>query len=170
MTSTSVNERTRRVSRITLWAMMAVAAVTWLLFLTVGYNRTSADDPRFTAPLLTDVVILVVILFLLMAMAALCWAVVCGVRRVETETRVMHGVPTARIALITAGGTLLLLLATFVLSSSSPILINGAEYDNAFWLRCAGMFVVTVGVMLLIALGAVAFNAWRTQRLNDMPS
>ena len=81
MTSTSVNERTRRVSRITLWAMMAVAAVTWLLFLTVGYNRTSADDPRFTAPLLTDVVIVVVILFLLLAMTALCWAVVCGVRR-----------------------------------------------------------------------------------------
>ena len=41
MTSTSVNERTRRVSRITLWAMMAVAAVTWLLFLTVAGSRIS---------------------------------------------------------------------------------------------------------------------------------
>ena len=167
MNTTSVNMHTSRVARTTLWALMAVVAVAWLLFFIVGYNRTSPDDPRFTAPLFTDAVIVVVMAFLIMGITALCWAVVSGLRRGDAESRVTFGVPTARIAMGTAGITLLVLLASFLFSSTAPILINGAEYDNAFWLRCAGMFVVTIIVMLAVAGAAVAFSAWRTQQFND---
>ena len=78
----------------------------------------------------------------------------------------VHGIPAKKIFHITWIGTLVLLVATFLLGSSSPMLINGNEYGDSLWLKLSDMFVFTSLLMLLGAIVAVLFGATRYVRKN----
>ena len=69
--------------------------------------------------------------------------------------------PARRITLYVVGGTIMLLVLTFALSSTESLTVNGAPFTDAFWLRAAGMFIGTSLLLIVIAIGAVVFGATR---------
>ena len=61
----------------------------------------------------------------------------------------MNGIPVRRIFRITWIGTLAVLLLTFFLGGSAPMLINGENYADWLWLKLSDMFVITSLLMLV---------------------
>ena len=67
----NITKNPMRLSRIILVVLVALTVVIFGLFWLVGFNMPFIDDPKFNAPLLTDVVIFFVYLMLFLAIAAI---------------------------------------------------------------------------------------------------
>ena len=62
---------------------------------------------------------------------------------------IINGVPAGRIGWCVAIGFVLLLLVTFLLGSSKPIVTNGELFTDVFWLKTTDMFIYT-SILLII--------------------
>ena len=136
---------TEKISQRVFYCLLGLAALVIALFCLVGYDMPFEENPDFNAPLFT---------------------IVNSYRKNASKEKMVHGIPAKKIFHITWIGTLVLLVATFLLGSSSPMLINGNEYGDWLWLKLSDMFVFTSLLMLLGAIVAVLFGATRYVRKN----
>lgn len=79
----NITKNPMRLSRIILVVLVALTVVVFGLFWLVGFNMPFIDDPKFNAPLLTDVVIFFVYLMLFLAIAAVVLSMSGWARRME---------------------------------------------------------------------------------------
>ena len=70
-----------RLSHAVLVVLVVITVIVFAAFWLVGFNMPFMDDPRFNAPLLTDVVISFVYLMLLLAIMAVVLNMSGWVRR-----------------------------------------------------------------------------------------
>lgn len=138
--------------------LVAISAVVFALFWLVGYDMPYEEDADFNAPLLTDVLIGYVYLLTAAAVGVAVFSAIHGIRTHSRQGGVENGVPTARINTITWIITVLLLAGSFACATTEPIKVNGKLYSETIWLRLSDMFIVTSGVMILLAVIAVAFG------------
>ena len=138
--------------------LVAISAVVFALFWLVGYDMPYEEDADFNAPLLTDVLIGYVYLLTAAAVGVAVFSAIHGTRTRSRQGGVENGVPTARINAITWIITALLLAGSFACATTEPIKVNGKLYSETIWLRLSDMFIVTSGVMILLAVIAVAFG------------
>ena len=115
----------------------------------------------------STVVIVVLELAVAAAVGVCLWSVVRSLRKGDRGQAVVNGIPVALISRSVAVGLVALLALTFVLGSSSPILINGLPYESVAWLKLSDMFVVSIYVMLLLAVTAVVAGRVWSRRLRD---
>ena len=87
-----------------------------------------------------------------------CAAVAVGLRRSGGSSSVVNNIPAARIAWATVALLVGSLLVTFLLGSSKPVLVNGVEYTDTFWLKATDMFINTSFVLLFVAVCGVVFG------------
>lgn len=78
----NITKNPMRLSRIILVVLVALTVVVFGLFWLVGFNMPFIDDPKFNAPLLTDVVIFFVYLMLFLAIAAVVLSMSGWARRI----------------------------------------------------------------------------------------
>jgi hypothetical protein len=60
-------------------------------------------------------------------------------------------VPARTIAYGVAGVLLLIMVLTFLVVSSNPMLINGEWFKDTFWLKLTDMFIFTTIILLVLA-------------------
>ena len=149
-----------QVSQRIFYILIALAVLVFGLFFLVGYDMPFEENPDFTAPLFTDVLIGLMWLFLVGGIGLAIYSMWKDYRGSRSEA-VVNGVPVRRIFRITWIGLLALLVLTFALGSSAPMLINGENYADWLWLKLSDMFVITSLLMLLAGMGAVIFGATR---------
>lgn len=150
-----------RISRLVLYVVLGVAAVVYGLFLLVGYSMPSDVNPSFTAPLLTPLLIGFVELMVVVAIAIAVWMGLARVRSIKS--RKAGSITSVRIMLGVALGTIVLLLLSFALGSTAPIMANGTTYTDSLWLRVADMFIYSGAVLIVVA--AVAASVLKGKRL-----
>ena len=153
-----------KVSQRVFYCLIGLAAVVFALFFLVGYDMPFEENPDFNAPLFTDVLIFLMWALLLLALVLAVYSVVRGYRKTEGSEKIVNGIPVKRTFRWIWLGTFFLLLITFLLGSSTPILVNGNEYADWIWLKISDMFVFSSLVMLLGAIIAVLFGASRYVR------
>lgn len=153
-----------KVSQRVFYCLIGLAVVVFALFFLVGYDIPFEENPDFNAPLFTDVLIFLMLVLLIFALVLAICSIVSGYRKSEGKDKVVNGVPVKKIFRWTWVGTFFLLVITFLLGSSTPILVNGSEYTNWSWLKISDMFVFSSLVMLLCAIIAVLFGASRYVR------
>ena len=151
---------TERLSQRLLYILVGVSAVVFALFYLVGYDLPFDENPDFNAPLFTDVLIFLMWLFLIGGVGLAVYSMVKDYRSSKSEA-VVNGVPVRRIFRITWLILLAVLVLTFLLGGSDPMLINGENYADWLWLKLSDMFVITSLLMLLAGIGAVCFGATR---------
>ncbi len=149
------------ISRLVLYIVLGVAAVVYGLFLLVGYSMPSDVNPSFTAPLLTPLLIGFVELMVVVAIAIAVWMGLARVRSIKS--RKAGSITSVRIMLGVALGTIVLLLLSFALGSTAPIMANGTTYTESLWLRVADMFIYSGAVLIVVA--AVAASVLKGKRL-----
>ena len=158
--SKSKNKSAEQVSQRIFYILIALAVLVFGLFFLVGYDMPFEENPDFNAPLFTDVLIGLMWLFLVGGIGLVIYSMWKDYRGSRSEA-VVNGVPVRRIFRITWIGLLALLVLTFALGSSAPMLINGENYADWLWLKLSDMFVITSLLMLLAGMGAVIFGATR---------
>lgn len=149
--------KTEQISVRIFYVLTALAVIIFGLFFLVGYNMPFLAEPEYNAPLFTDVVLWFLYLMVVLAAAVTIIAVMRGYRERQTE-KFVNGVPAARIAWTTAVLLAAVMLLTFVLGSSSPITVNGKNFQEVFWLKATDMFIYTTIVLIVVAAGAVGFS------------
>lgn len=149
-----------KISQQVFYIMIGLAVLVFGLFFLVGYDLPFEENPDFNAPLFTDVLILLMWLFLIGGVGLAVFSMMRDYRSSKSEA-VVNGIPVRRIFRITWIGTLAVLLLTFLLGGSAPMLINGENYADWLWLKLSDMFVITSLLMLVTGIGAVCFGATR---------
>lgn len=145
-----------------LYTLTGVTALVFVLFWTVGFDRPDDEVPDRNAPLLTDVLLWVAYLYTAGCIGVAAWSAWHSARTAKSES-VVNGVPVKRITIGVAAGTVALLILTFLLSSSQPLVINGQPYAETFWLKTSGMFVTSS--ILLIAIAVLSMGISRITRM-----
>lgn len=95
-----------------------------------------------------DVIIIAMYVLLAVTIGLCLWSAWHGIRTHERRQ-------STRIGYAVAAATALLLLLTYVLGSTRPLLSNGKVFDNPVWLRLADMFIYS-SLTLIIACSVVA--------------
>ncbi len=138
--------------------LIAISAVIFLAFWMVGYDMPYEEDADFNAPLLTDMLLGYIYLMVVVAIGVTAYSVVHGIRTRGRQGYSENGVAAGHITIATWVFTVLLLVISFALGSTEPIKVNGKDFCEAIWLRLSDMFIISSGVMILLAILAVAFG------------
>ena len=154
------NKSAEQISQKVFRLMIGLAVLVFGLFYLIGYDLPFDENPDFNAPLFTDVLIILMWLFLIGGVGLAVYSMVKDYRSSKSEA-VVNGVPVRRIFRITWLTLLAVLVLTFLLGGSDPMLINGENYADWLWLKLSDMFVITSLLMLLAGIGAVCFGATR---------
>ena len=154
------NKSAEQISQKVFRLMIGLAVLVFGLFYLIGYDLPFDENPDFNAPLFTDVLIFLMWLFLIGGIGLAVYSMVKDYRSSRSEA-VVNGVPVRRIFRITWLTLLAVLVLTFLLGGSDPMLINGENYADWLWLKLSDMFVITSLLMLLAGIGAVCFGATR---------
>jgi len=105
------------------------------------------------APLYIDLLLGAIYVLLAAIVLLTGWSLVRSIR-----LRGKDGIRSMR----TAAAMVLLLVAclvvTWLLGSTRPLTINGTLYTDTFWLRLSDMLINTSLVLIMVAVGAVAFG------------
>ena len=138
--------------------LIAISAVVFIAFWCVGYDMPYEEDVDFNAPLLTDMLLGYIYLLTSSAIGVTVYSIVHGIKTRGRQSLTENGVPAGRITIITWGVTFALLASTFALGSTDPIKVNGKDFCEGIWLRLSDMFIISSGVMILLAILAVTFG------------
>ena len=138
--------------------LIAISAVVFIAFWCVGYDMPYEEDADFNAPLLTDMLLGFIYLLTVVAIGVTVYSIVHGIKTRGRQSLTENGVPAGRITIITWGVTFALLASTFALGSTDPIKVNGKDFCESIWLRLSDMFIISSGVMILIAIAAMVFG------------
>ncbi len=153
-----------RLSSKVLYLLVALAALFFVLFWFVGYDRPYDEDPNFTAPLFTDAVIVFMELLVVVTVCCTVCSVVWALKiRGKGEAR-ENNVPVKRLGYAVTWGTVLLLVLTFAFGSSAPMPVNGVEYTDVFWLKTADMLIETSLTLIVVAIVAMVYGATKYNR------
>lgn len=152
-----------KISQRIFYFIVGLSVVVFGLFFLIGYDMPFEENPDFVAPLFTDVLLSLMCLLLLVSFLLAVWAVVHTYRSSGQvgEVSQSHGIRGRRISQVTWGVTAVLLIVTFILGSSSPLLVNGQNYQDWLWLKVSDMLVFSTVIMLVVAVAAVLFGATR---------
>ena len=105
--------------------LVAISAVVFIAFWSVGYDMPYEEDADFNAPLLTDMLLGFIYLLTVVAIGVTVYSIVHGIKTRGRQSLTENGVPAGRITIITWGVTFALLAITFALGSTDPIKVNG---------------------------------------------
>ena len=109
--------------------------------------------------LIADLLLWAMYAMLFVAIAAVVVSLVRSVRSRQRGDGLTNGIAEGRIAWMMFGFTVLLLVVTFLLGSSEPLLINGHKYADTFWLKATDMLLCSSVVLGVLAVAAVVFGA-----------
>ena len=158
-----INER---IARTAFYTIVALAVVIFLLFYFIGFSKPYSYDPNFKDPKFTPFVLGFVAFVIVIALAVAVWAVIATARRKGKTDSVVNGIPVARIALSVAAVTFIVMAITFITGSSETINANGKPFTNAVMLKGADMFVISSGIMLLLAAAAAFYGMWHSHQVD----
>lgn len=155
LTAQSIKKLPSRV----LYVLVGIIALVFILFWLVGFDRPYVDDPNFNEPLLTDVLMVLMILMTIGGIALVAWSIVRDMKVVGKGESYSNNIPVKKIGYCVACGTFVVMLLTFILGSSTPMKINGADYTDAFWLKVSDMFVCSSILLIVAAIAAVIYGS-----------
>ena len=111
---------------------------------------------NFESPLFIDILLYAIYAMIAVVIGLSAWSMLRSVLKQDKSDARSNGIPTRRIAIITAAVLLVSLVLTGLLASTRPLTINGKAFNDEFWLRISDMLINTSVVLIIIAvIGAV---------------
>lgn len=159
-----MNGTLKKLSSRILYLLVGTIAVVFAMFWLIGYNRPYDENPNFTAPLFTDLLLTAIIVLLFGAIAVGVWSVVRSVKVSGRGEKYVNNIPVRRTGIIVACATIAVMLLSFFLGSSDPMTINGTTYDDMLGLKLSDMFISTSLLMIAAAIVAVIMGSVKNIR------
>ena len=159
---------TERLSSRVLYILAGTACVVFLLFWLVGFNLPFDDDPNFTAPLFTNLLLALIYVLTLLAVGMAVWSVWRTLKVRGKSESVDNNIPARKVSCAVVFTTLGSMLLFFIIGSSQPMTINGVSYTDGFWLKMSDMFVCTSLFMIAAGVGVVIYGATKYNRKKNV--
>jgi len=99
---------------------------------------------------------------LVVAIGVTAYSVWHGLRNRSKGSDVVNGVPAGRIGWIVAAGFVVVMIVTFVLGSTKPVVTNGVLLTDTFWLRAADMFIYTSIILIIGCFVSAIISRFRS--------
>jgi len=106
---------------------------------------------------MVDVIFFSIYVLLVAAVVMTLCSVYRSVRMSDPSQRVENRIPVRRISWGVAILLVVVLVVTFLLGNSQPMLINGERFSNTVWLKVSDMFIYTAIILGFLAVVAVVF-------------
>jgi len=111
--------------------------------------------------LFIDILLGVVYLLLVGAVGIAVWSAVHGVRTHEQDSDLLASRRTSMIGYTTTASVAVILLLTYLLGSTTPVVSNGKPFADAFWLRLTDMFIYTCILLICVCSVIAAIGKFR---------
>ena len=145
-------------SMFVLYVLVALVVLAFGAFFLIGFNIPFDEDPSFNAPMLTDMVLVLMYLFVLATIAITVWSVIRQMQSRGKSSDMVNNIPASKITKGTIALLLLCLVVTFIFGSTDPVMVNGGRFDSFFWLKATDMFLNTALILLVVAVAGVVFG------------
>jgi len=149
-----------KISKYTLWAGMGISIVVVLLFFIIGYDRPFEENPKFTDPALTDLLLIWTYFLVFAAIAVTLWSLIHGATTKGTGTMKETGL-IARCGTIAWGIAICSLVLGAILGfigKDENMLINGKDWNNPFDIIITDMSMVSIIVLLIVTIAATIYS------------
>ena len=83
------------------------------------------------------------------ALGVTAYSVWHGLRNRRKGDDIINGVPAGKIGWWVIIGVMICLAVTFLLGSSSPLIVNGVRFTDTFWLKVTDMFIYTSTLLVI---------------------
>ncbi len=144
-----------KIASIAYFVLLALSVVVLVLFFCVGFgNMESLPSGYYKSPQFTDL-----LMYWMYALAAICG--VCTLVGAVTAKggKIDSNMPKWGVALAKVGLWLFLpvLVVTWFVGSTAPIMTGTGLYEDAFWLQATDAIIYTIYVLLIVtAIALVA--------------
>ena len=101
------------------------------------------------SPFFADVMLGLMYLMVAAALGVTAYSVWHGMRTRRKGDDIINGVPAGWIGWCVAICFVVCLAVTFLLGSSAPVVTNGVQFTNVFWLKLTDMFIYTSILLIL---------------------
>ena len=159
---------TERLSTRVLYVLVGIIGVVFILFWLVGFSLPFDDDPNFTAPLFTNLLLALMYILAFTGIAVGIWSVYRTLKVRGKSESVDNNILTRKLSYTIVFTTIASLLLFFLVGSSQPMRINGISYTDGFWLKVSDMFIYTSLLMIIAGMCVAAYGATKYNRKNDI--
>lgn len=108
--------------------------------------------------LLAEVMLWLIYIVMVAVAVVMAASLVRSLRLRQTSDAVSNRVPQRRMAWGVAILSVLLLVVSCLLGSSTPMLINGINYGDTFWLKVSDGLIVSSVILMVVAGCVVAYG------------
>ena len=108
-----------------------------------------------------DIVLWGMYIALALGIVAAVWSAIHGVRTHEASHHAMTSRHTGHLGYITAGFVGVVLLLTYLLASTQPVVSNGTPFTDTLWLRLTDMFIFSSIILICVCSVIVVVAKFR---------
>ena len=117
---------------------------------------------NIVSPVFADIMLWLMYIAVAAALAVTGLSVLKTLRQRTKDDEIINGVPQTRIAWTVGFIFVAILVVTFLLGSSTPLITNGQWYTNTFWLKVTDMFIYTSIILILGCFAGVIVSRFRS--------
>lgn len=147
-----------------LWALGGISAVILLLFVLVGFDTPYEENPTFTEPVLTDLLLIWTAILTVLAIVVTCWGLFNSLTTKGTGTMKEKGLiaNTGSIAWGICAASIVLGAVLGFANSGETMLINGQNFNvdgaNALDIVMTDISMVAIAVLFVATLVVTAMS------------
>ena len=147
-----------KISKYTLWAGMGISIVVLILFFLIGYDRPFEDNPKFTDPQLTDVLLIWTYFLVAVAIIVTLWSLFHGLVTKGTGTMKETGLvaKTGSIAWGICAVSLIIGAVYGFMCKDETMLINGKDWNNPTDIIMTDTCMISIVILTIVTIIATA--------------
>lgn len=149
-----------KISKYTLWAGMGISIVVLILFFVIGYDRPFEENPKFTDPMLTDVLLIWTYFLVAAAIVVTVWSLFHGLTTKGTGTSKDTGLAahTNAIAWGICAVSLILGAIYGFTCKDDTMLINGKAWTGATDIILTDTCMISIVILTIVTIVATAWS------------
>lgn len=140
-----------KISKITLWVLMGISAVIFILYFVVGFDNPYEENPKMNDPQLLDVVliwgiVLTIATLILMLVSFFMYVKEYGFNKSYIYT---WGLPIVTLAIGAAVG---------MANKDEHMLINNEDWNIPSDIIITDACIVSIAILAVITIGAIIYS------------
>ena len=117
---------------------------------------------NIVSPIVADIMLWLMYIAVAAALVVTGLSVLKTLRQRTKDDEIINGVPQTRIAWTVGFIFVAILVVTFLLGSSTPLITNGQLFTSIFWLKVTDMFIYTSIILILGCFAGVIVSRFRS--------
>lgn len=155
---------TEKITKYTLWALMAGCVVVMVLFAAVGYDTPYEENPDFADPMFTDLLLGWTSFLVIAAIGVTVWGVFHGLLTKGTGTQKETGLVahTNALAWGICAASVVLGIIVGMINKGEVMLINGKDFnvggEDAGDIIATDLCIVSIAILVVVTLVATIWS------------